>query len=171
MPQCRFESCRAYHSPCRSTASTGGFGERRVRVCNGVCDGLGHNVARVGMVWHNLAQRFGVVAGLDPRMGPPARRRIVGRGNVAADVGACGACSDREGIFDDRIRGIAARAPSLGNSPITITGCDQMLSANGSPPWPDRAAAFGAVQSNWIARLPGSCRVQRERQVILSLAC
>jgi hypothetical protein len=27
-----------------------------VRVCNGVCNGLGHNVARVGTVWHNVAQ-------------------------------------------------------------------------------------------------------------------
>ena len=43
--------------------SAGGFGERWVRVCNGVCNGFGHNVARVGTVWHNLAQRFAVLAG------------------------------------------------------------------------------------------------------------
>ena len=55
---CVFESCRAYHLWWRWVGSIGGFDERGVRVCNG----LGHNVARVGTVWHNLAQRFGVVA-------------------------------------------------------------------------------------------------------------
>ena len=83
-PRCRFESCRAYHFTCRCVGVRGGFERWRVRVCNGVCNGLGHNVAQSGTAWHNLAQlrggemaaetgwnlqgllRFGVVGGWQP---------------------------------------------------------------------------------------------------------
>ncbi len=50
---CRFESCRAYHINPRVRGSRGGFDRWGLGVCNTVCNGLGHNVARVGTTWHN----------------------------------------------------------------------------------------------------------------------
>ena len=72
--------------------SMGGFERAGVRVCNGVCNGFGHNVAQPGTDWHNLAQ----VAG--GRMGLVTGRNLWGLLNAgrdfggaeAGDVGACG---------------------------------------------------------------------------------
>ena len=62
-----FESCRAYFGWWRSVGSRGDFERLGVRVCNGVCNGFGHNVAQPGTDWHNLAQvaggRMGLVTG------------------------------------------------------------------------------------------------------------
>jgi hypothetical protein len=40
--------------------SAAGFGESGRGVCNRVCNGVGHNLARVGTGWHGLPPRAAV---------------------------------------------------------------------------------------------------------------
>src|SRR5262249_30293692 len=58
-PRRVFESCRAYHFFRRIRGRNGGLERWGLGVCNPVCNGPGHNLARPGTTWHDLAQVAG----------------------------------------------------------------------------------------------------------------
>jgi hypothetical protein len=131
-PCCLFESCRAYHFFARMRARIGGFEKWGFRVCNRVCNCPGHNLARPGTAWHDLARVVGGSCRADsaeptsPRTGRrgvepwrghrwPTLARVAAKRREGVAVGAQGA---------RRACGAVTRAPGRGDAGQAVAAAD-----------------------------------------------